>query len=281
VGAPEDELLAAGLRDAYRAVGETVRPATIRRLPDAPGLSGGPGRRSRVSRGGPAAGSAVAAAAAVLVIILAVVAIAPRIWPGAGGHRPAAAGGGSRTAAGGGSRAGAPEPPFFTAVVAPGGSGDNSAARLEVFRSATARPLWQNMAPRPGTRFVTVAALGSDRTFVAAAEAVRPSAATCVTWLYRFRFTADGRPVDVAPLAVPRLPGLLHSGRLAASADGRTLAYEPVGCTAAAVPDQVTVVSLARARTTSWKFGPFTTDPGLLSLSADGRLLGLAGGRAE
>jgi hypothetical protein len=112
---------------------------------------------------------------------------------------------------------------------------------------------------------------------VAAAEPVRPSVATCQTWLYRFQLSADGRPAGLAPLAVPRLAGLLHSGQLAASADGRTLAYEPVGCATASVPDQVSVLRLASGQTASWKFDPFVTDPGLLSLSADGRLLGLAG----
>jgi hypothetical protein len=120
-----------------------------------------------------------------------------------------------------------------------------------------------------------VAALGSDGSFVAAASPGR-GRDRCHTWLYRFSLGPLGRPAAVEPLAVPEVDGeIAYNSSLAASADGRVVAYATKDC-ARGLVGQVGVIRLATRTVTTWgTVSP--ASPRNLSLSADGAVLSLAG----
>jgi hypothetical protein len=130
------------------------------------------------------------------------------------------------------------------------------------------------VAPLPpltgGYYFQAVAALGNDRTFVAAASQGRGHG--CSTVLWRFALTPKGQPTGLRPL-LPKMPGeLAYNTSLAASADGRVIAYATNNCTRR-LAGQVVVIHLATAAVRTWSTR-FPSYPHSLSLTADGALLG-------
>jgi len=319
VTTPEDQFrLEEQLRDAYQAAAGTVQPGTVRGLPDfgrlgaqadlgAPDLAEwtGPGgragwdgpdgrdarrrRRLRTARLGrrrtgvpaapaarigiPAAAAArigipaAAAAAAVVVVVLAVTILVPRLVAGPTGGRPA----GPAGAAGG-------PPRFFAAVKTDAQSTVTGATVLDIISTATGRVVSQVPAPGPGADFRVVTAVKSDQSFVAAAEPVKGARGGCLTSLYRFQLTAQGRPADVTLLT--KVHGVVPLNQLAASADGRVIAYVRTGCGANLGRGQLVVAHLDGGQISrqSWSqtaaFVPLS-----LSLSAKGRLLSIMAAR--
>jgi hypothetical protein len=296
VSTPEDQLrLEVQLRDAYQAAARTVQPGSVRGLPDfgdlgepggraAQGEPTGPGsgggwaghdgrdarrRRLRAARlGGRRIGVPAAAAAVVAIIVLAVTVVVPRLLAG----RPVGGTAGPAAAAG--------EPPRFYAAVKTAAQKTDAQSRvigatvLDIISTATGRVVSQVPAPGPGVDFRVVTAVKSDQSFVAAAEPLKGARGGCVSSLYRFRLTAQGQPADVTPLA--EVHGVVPLNQLAASADGRVIAYVRTGCGANLGRGQLVVAHLDGGQISrqSWS----QTDsfvPLSLSLSARGRLLSI------
>ena len=240
------------LRDAYRAAAQTVRPESIR---------GAPGQPPRAARPGPRPASSarsrrnrimvpLAAAAAVALIAVAATVVLP----------------GTRTGQGpGGAAASGALPRFFLASPQTQ-TGEHTA----VFSATTGRELALLTPPRPGWAISAAAATGNDRTFVLAAA----SGSGCgTTTLYRLRLTARGRPSSLAPLTAPRIKGSVTA--LAASADGRTIAYATEFCGATSdSPGAIGVVHAGTGQTRQWTWRP---DPGQtidsVTITANGRLI--------
>jgi hypothetical protein len=297
VTTPEDELrLEEQLRDAYQAAARTVQPGTVRGLPDfgsleQPGALGAPDLAEQARPGGGAGWDghdgrdarrrrlrmaglsgrrigvpAAAAAAAVVVVVLAVTVVVPRLLGG-----PAGGTGGPAAAAGG-------PPRFYAAVKIAAQSKVIGATVLDIISTATGRVVSQVPAPDPGADFRVVTAVRSDQSFVAAAEPVKGARGGCVSSLYRFRLTAQGHPADVTLLT--KVHGVVPLNQLAASADGRVIAYVRTGCGANLGRGQLVVAHLDGGQVSrrSWS----QTDafvPLSLSLSAKGRLLSIMAAR--
>lgn len=285
------------LRDAYQAAAGTVRPDTVRGLPDlgaepasAPGgrrakalrqiwaVRQSARRRGRTRPSGRGLAIPLAAAAAVLAIAVSASIAAPRILAGqpAGGQGPV---GGLAQGYAGQHLPGAGVPRFFVAVQATS-SDVQDATTLAVFSSATGRVVGRLRLPVQNRYFQAVAPLGSDRTFVAAASpGQRPGTwRTCGTWLYRFRLTPQGRPTGLTLLR-PELAGFAQPNALAASADGNAVAFDTMTCTqtkASLIRDygQVGLLDVSSGRVKAWTYKSPAT-PYSLSLSADGSLLGM------
>jgi hypothetical protein len=209
----------------------------------------------------------VAAAAAVAAVLAAAAIVVPHVWSGRDAAPPA-----QNPVSG---TAGAPR--YFAAVMYDTRPSVPGATVLEIFRSATGRIVGRVTVPRAGLYFEGVTALGKDGTFVAAAEPLKPTARDCVTWLYRFRVTAQGRPVDLRPLRQARVPAVIQPYGLTASDDGRVLAFDAAGCAAgdsglSPRAGRLSVVSVATGAGRSWPWQG-DLDPHDLSLSADGQLL--------
>jgi hypothetical protein len=170
-----------------------------------------------------------------------------------------------------------PQPRFFVAIMPARLRAPQDATDLEAFSSATGRVVGRLAPPEPGRYFLAVAALGNDRTFVAAASRTH---GVCGTWLYRFSLTPQGKPTALAPLSVPEVAGdasIGESGQLAASADGNVIAYDTISCTQTKTSvardyGQVGVINLSSGKETTWQY-KFPATPADLSLSADGSLL--------
>ena len=156
-------------------------------------------------------------------------------------------------------------PPF---VVLQPYSGGSAVSRLVVQAAGTRHVLGFVSAPR-GTRWESVAATGSSTIFVAAAGS---SGRDCAVRLYTLTLTANGKPAGLEPLRALRIPGRLTG--LAASSDGRTVAYGSVPCTA--VRASATIGVIADGALRQWTLPP-ETSPGSVSLSADGSELGYVG----
>jgi hypothetical protein len=157
-------------------------------------------------------------------------------------------------------------PPFFVAILVKGGGA------VQVFSSQTGRPAGRLAEPSPQRRFQSVAAAGTEGTFVAAATQ------GCHTWFYRFQLTAQGQPTGLTPVRGPGVAGVPSglASALTVSADGSTLAYATVRCSSyelRADAGQVGVIRLATGQLTTWRYR-FPATPHNLTLSADGRLLG-------
>lgn len=263
------------IRDAFRADAETVRPGSLRGLPD-PGTRPAPRRR-------PARMSArrvlvpLAAAAAVTAIAVAASVLVPHAgrpsMPQAGGQiMPAAVG---RALAGPGAAVAPPR--FFV-----GTNGYNA----EVYNARTGKIVARIASPK-GTSIEDSAATGNDRTYVIAAV----SRAACETFFYQARLTAQGRVASMTPLSVPRVAG--HIGfpaALFASADGRVLAYAASTCGAtgeaggllpAGHGDHgwIGVVDLATGKARTWPVQPLKLNA--LALSPTGRMLAFTYGGPE
>jgi hypothetical protein len=211
------------------------------------------------------------AAAASVAAIAAVSVVVPLIWTGQRAHTPAPI---HALAQGypNDVMPAAARPKFFVAITyGPNGNTTN----LEVVSSATGRVVGHLAPPARYRYFQAVAALGSNSTFVAEASGRR-----CDTWFYQFKLNSRGRPVDLAPLAVPEVPGrpiealAPDPASFAASADGTVVAYASTRCSGPirTYYGQVGAISVAAAKVTTWRFR-WPAQPVSLSLTADGRLL--------
>jgi WD40-like Beta Propeller Repeat len=240
------------LRDAYQAAGQTVRSESIRGLHDRavqaarPGLRpASPARSRRIRVLVP-----LAAAAAVALIAVAASVLQPASSPGHGR---------------GGTTASGTPPRFFLALPSQHQDGDIMA----VFSATTGRQLALVRPPR-GSVIDTAAATGNDRTFVVT---VQFGSRCSTTTLYRLRLTARGTPSVLAPLAIPKISGVVTA--MAASSDGRTIAYATAFCgTTSASPGAIGVVQTGTVQTRQWAWRPNPGQSvGSLSVTADGRLI--------
>jgi hypothetical protein len=279
------------LRDAFLAAAQTVSADSIGDLPRLAG--GGPdggaafqgdtppdpaGEWSdvtvewvpRAPRFGERVLVPLASAAAVALIAVTMTVIVPALTSG------------GRTAAADGARPlsynralGGAAPRFFVGIRRPRTSVPRpAAATLAVYSAITGKVVARLNPPGPGRWFQAVAALGSDRTFVAAASPGQGSAA-CHTWFYRFSLSPLGQPVSLAQLAVPEVAGeLAYTSSLTASANGRVVAYATRNCTTE-VSGQLGVIDLATKKVTAWGT-LYPASPRNLSLSANGAVLSLA-----
>jgi hypothetical protein len=240
------------IRDAYQTAGRTVQ--TLQRT--SPVLAAGSVRRPRRMN----VLAPIAAAAAVIVVIAASVAL-PRLLAGSA-RNPA------------GPEISAPwhYPPFQVVVT----QGDTLNSSLQVESAATGHVVTTVALPWKGAAWGAVAAVGdTGRFIVAAAPKNVPSRGfSYPTRLYTLTLSARGTVVDLTPLGVPVLQGQVTS--LAASADGRTVAYTLVPFDSRS--DHW--VGIITGRTTrQWSIGGLTrTGAGNLSLfdvsvSSDGSMV--------
>ena len=193
------------VRDAYQSAARTVR--ILQRT--YPVLAAGPVRRPRLMN----ALTPIAAAAAVIVVITASVAL-PRLLSGSA-RNPATP---QVSAAG--------HYPPFQVVMADKNKFDSS---LQVESAATGHVVTTVALPWHGAEWGAVTAVGdTGRFIVAAAPKNLPSRGfSYPTRLYTLTLSAHGTVAGLTPLGVPVLQGQVTS--LAASADGRTIAYTLFG----------------------------------------------------
>ncbi len=237
------------LRDAYQAAAETVRPDSIRGLPDQAARAGrlafrsaSPTRSRRVRVLVP-----LAAAAAVAVIAVAASLVLPASPPGRGGAAAAGV-----------------LPRYFLAL-----PNNPTGHQMAVFSATTGRQLTFITAPR-GSVIDTAAATGNDRTFVVTVEY---GSSCSTTTLYRLRLTASGGQGSLTPLAIPKINGVVTA--LAASADGRTIAYATAFCdNSTDSPGAIGVVHTATGQTRQWPWRPNPGQTaGSVSITANGRTI--------
>jgi hypothetical protein len=189
------------IRDAYQSAARTVQ--TLRR-PSPVRAAGSVGRPRRMNVLAP-----IAAAAAVVVVIAASVAL-PRLLDGSA-RNPAV----PRVSAA------AHYPPFQVVVTIK----NNLDSSLQVDSAATGHVVTAVAPPWPGDVWVAVTAVGKTSRFIVAASPKNlPSRGfSYPTRLYTLTLSARGTVAGLTPLGVPVLQGQVTS--LAASADGRTVAY--------------------------------------------------------
>jgi len=265
------------LRDAFRADAETISPRALRGLPAAVTGDRKAAARPR-SRGRILV--PLAAAASVAAVALGSALVVPRVLAGQhpGQHDRSDRSGGLAAGYPGGRMPGTAPPRYFVAIVPHPTRTNGDAGAMVVVNATTGKITAPIAPPAPGQDAEAVAALGGGQTFVAAMTGRR-----CDTWFYRFRLTASGRPTALTPLSVPEVAGRLEiapdpdAGPLAASANGRVVAYSAASCArvqAGRFRGQVGVIDVARAAVTTWPF-KYPASPGSLSLSADGSLLAM------
>jgi hypothetical protein len=250
------------LREAFRADAETVRPETIRPLPE-PGaharrdqlrwLADG-SRRGRIL-------IPLVAAATVAAILAGVAVAAPRIWSGPTPSEPVNA-----IAAGfpGSAVPKAPLPKFVATIVQSG-----TGVRLETLSTKTGHVIADVTAPH--TRYLSIAADGNDRTFI-----VATAGPGCSTRLSRLTFSAAGRLQRTRPLQGSALHGHADWQAMAVSADGRFLAVASRNCKvnngSIKHLGTISLINLRTGTSKGWGFR-WPALPTDLSLSADGRML--------
>jgi hypothetical protein len=253
------------LRDAFRADAETIAPETIappvtapprRRAPFAAGPGHPAFRRHRRLLASVAA--AVAVAAIAVTATMAATSGAPAdnqsVTPAAKpAHGPVPA---------------RPAPPFLIGVTSIGSAGNQN---LGVFNAVTGQRT-NVVQPRKGFSFVGTAATGASNSFVVAAS---PLHGGCYTLFYRLTLNSRGGLAGMAPLAVPRVNGVLFGSGLAADADGQIIGYSANACGHG--HGWVGVIHERSGRTRVWSL----TGNGLvsLSISASGRLLAFGSSR--
>ena len=236
----------------------------------------------------------LAAAAAITVIAIAMTVVVPRAFSAArGSHggvaqmgpvsvhpakypaRPAQVALASDLAAAypGGHVPHAPSPRFFVGIRQLSATSEMLTG-LAVYSAATGRVVASVAQPGQGRYYQAVAALGSDQSFVVAATPARGPG--CHTWFYRFSLGPQGRPTGWAPLAVPEVTGeIRYNNGLAASGDGKVLAYSASTCTQNS-GGQVGVIHLDTQKVRTWTT-MWPAVPRNLSLSANGTLLSFVG----
>jgi hypothetical protein len=185
------------IRDAYQSAARTVR--TLQQT--SPVLAAGSVRRPRRIN----AFVPIMAAAAVIVVIVASVAL-PRLLTGSSPDPVVP-----------GISAPGHYPPFQVVMTAE----SNSHTSLLVESAATGHVVTSIAPPWQGAVWGDVAAVGDTGRFIVAAAPKSPP--WTPTRLYSLTLSARGTVAELTPLPVPALPGQLTS--LAASADGRTIAY--------------------------------------------------------
>jgi hypothetical protein len=240
------------IRDAYQSAARTVQ--TLQRT--SPVLAAGSLRRPRRMN----VLTPIAAAAAVIVVIAVSVAL-PRLL--AGSARNAAA---PRVSAAG------HYPPFQVVAT----DTDNFHSSLQVESAATGHVVTTVALPWKGAEWVAVAAVGDTSRFIVAASPKNlPSRGfSYPTRLYTLTLSARGTVAGLTPLGVPVLQGQVTS--LAASADGRTVAYTLVPLDSRS--DHSAGIITGRT-TRQWSIGGLTrTGTGNLSLfdvsvSSDGSMV--------
>jgi len=244
------------VRDAYQSAARTVQ--TLQRT--SPVLATGSVRRPRRMN----ALTPIAAAAAVIVVIAASVAL-PRLLAGSA-RNPAAP------------RVSAPwhYPPFQVVVTDP----NNPDARLLVESAATGHVVTTVAPPQKGAAWGAITAVGDTNRFIVAADPKPSSSSSYPTRLYTLTLSARGTVAGLTPLGVPVLLGWVSS--LAASADGRTVAYTlvPVDGRGDLIGESDYAVGVITGRTErQWSIGGITgAGPGTqsifdVSLSSDGSMV--------
>ena len=240
------------IRDAYQSAARTVQ--TLQR--PSPMRAAGPVRRPRRMN----VLAPIAVAAAVIVVIAASVAL-PRLLAGSAPN-PAVP------------QISAPAhyPPFQVVVTIK----DNLDSSLQVESAATGHVVSTVARPWPGAVWVAVTAVGDTSRFIVAASPKNlPSRGfSYPTRLYALTLSARGTVAGLTPLGVPVMQGQVTS--LAASADGRTVAYTLVPLDSRSDHS----VGIITGRTTrQWSIGGLTrTGTGNLSLfdvsvSSDGSMV--------
>jgi hypothetical protein len=271
------------LRDAFTAAAETVDPGSIpgppwpaaylararARRPSRRAPWARPGRPWAGRPGGPWLRDQVlvplAAAMAVTVIAVTMTAIVPRLLAGHQRARP-----GGSTAVRSYDRAlGGSGPRYFVGIRRPR-QGVLAAAGLEVYSAISGHTVARLRPPGRDRWFQAVATFGSDRTFVAAASPA-PGAKVCTTWFYRFSLGSGGRPVNMAPLSAWTVPGVVAGdSALAASANGKMVAYATRDCATQVPALRLGVIDVSSGKGTAWTTRSTPRD---LSLSPNGALL--------
>ena len=244
------------VRDAYQSAARTVQ--TLQRT--SPVLAAGSVRRPRRMN----ALTPIAAAAAVIVVIAASVAL-PRLLAGS-----------ARNPAPPGVSAPWHYPPFQLVVTDP----RNPDARLLVESAATGHVVTTVAPPRKGAVWAAITAVGNTNRFIVAADPKPSSSSSYPTRLYTLTLSARGTVAGLTPLGVPVLQGWVSS--LAASADGRTVAYTlvPVDGRGDLIGESDYAVGVITGRTErQWSIGGITgAGPGTqsifdVSLSSDGSMV--------
>jgi hypothetical protein len=244
------------VRDAYQSAARTVQ--TLQRT--SPVLAAGPVRRPRRMN----ALTPIAAAAAVIVVIAASVAL-PRLLAGS-----------ARNPAAPQVNAAAHYPPFQVVETNP----DHPDSSLRVESAATGHVVTTIAPPRPGARWGAITAVGDTNRFIVAADPKPSSSSSYPTRLYTLTLSARGTVAGLTPLGVPVLQGGVTS--LAASADGRTVAYTlvPLGGRGDLLGSADRAVGVITGRTKrQWSIGGLTrTGTGNqwvfdVSVSSDGSMV--------
>jgi hypothetical protein len=236
------------LRQAMNAAGETVRPETIRELPD--WRPARPASRARIVTQRALIPLSAAAAIALIAVLASLVTTGTRH-----GH-PA----GSTTAVAG---AAAPAPFFLAIDTAHIGS-----FGLAVYSAVTGRLV----APIQDSSFYAASALGNNDTFLVA-DASEPCR---TTKLYRLTLTSQGKPSSLTPLAIPPINGTVTA--LAASADGSTIGYATQFCTkTSSSPGAVGIIHPGTGQTAQWSVPAPGQSITNLSITANGRMISYAG----
>ena len=262
------------VREAYLAVADLVREDAV--------PAGAPTRRADSRRAHHARWIApVATAATVAVLAVTGGVILPHVLSGqharaqahsshaarAQGHSPHAA----RA-----HRATIPGLPEFSVV------STQTSGGLEVIQTATGHVTGQVTMPA-GQIFSHVAGDRSDRTYYVATQQVDVMA-TCRAYFYRFSVSADGQASALTPLPGSGQAGVLPTA-LAASADGRKLAFSITRCGGSAAttipPSQqigyIGLLDTASGKITRhWTYTEGEDYATSMSLTPDGNLLAFA-----
>jgi hypothetical protein len=227
------------LRDAYRAVADTVDPATI------PGLTEGTEPRATLSRRMSFVMPLVAAAAVIAVVTMSVllVGMSPRFQARTVKTRAAAA----------------VSFPAFALV--------DLGSSLKVYNTRSGAVV-ALVAPPAGQKFEDVASGGAARTFLAATGS---AGSACHARFYRFELSATGQP---SPLTFLRsVPGSQPTA-VAAIPGGGSYAYSAVHC-ATAPPNGLIGIS-GQAGNHTWAYDQGDDYTFSLAATADGDRLALS-----
>ena len=246
------------LRDAYRAVAQTIPPEAVN------GLAWVPRSRPRAARV-----VVPAASAAAVLAIAGLVTVAVRPAPLA---RPATrAAGAARVSLG--QVAPSASPSLYFLAMENNGQG-SVYDPLAVYSARTGRLIDALSSPRSAVQPDAAVALGDGRTFIVAATTGPSTKAVCAgtSRLYRLRLAGDGQPASLDPLALPAIAGDVYA--LSATPDGSAVAYASSVCDLPLYGTSVLgVMNTDTGRARQWTWPKPGVNASWLSLSADGRIL--------